>query len=92
MDGYTIRLTPLELQSRAEEIENSASKVRAEVQKIEEEINRLKPTFLGESADKFMSEFNSARSDMDQWDDIVKQFADLLRVAAQNLDAADRAS
>ncbi len=91
MDGYTIRLTPAELRSRAQEIEDNANKVRGEVQKIMDEVNRLRPTFLGESASKFMGEFNSARSDMEQWDDVVKQFADLLRVAANNLEGADRA-
>jgi WXG100 family type VII secretion target len=91
MDGYTIRLTPVELRSRAQEIEDNANKVRGEVQKIVDEVNSLRPTFLGESASKFMGEFNSARSDMEQWDDVVKQFADLLRVAASNLEGADRA-
>ena len=91
MDGYTIRLTASELRSRAQEIDDNATKVRGEVQKIEDEIGRLRPTFLGESANKFMNEFNSARSDMDQWDDIVKQFADLLRIAAANLEKADQA-
>ncbi len=91
MDGYTIRLTPAELRSRAQEIEDNANKVRAEVQKIGDEVSRLRPTFLGESASKFMGEFNSARSEMEQWDDIVKQFADLLRVAAANLENADNA-
>lgn len=92
MSSYTIRLTPPELRNRAQEIEDNANKVRGEVQKIVEEVNRLRPTFLGESASKFMNEFNSARSDMEQWDDIVKQFADLLRMAANNLEKADRHS
>lgn len=91
MDSYTIRLTPTELRTRAQEIEDNANKVRGEVQKIMDEVNRLRPTFLGESANKFMGEFNSARSDMEQWDDVVKQFADLLRIAANNLENADRA-
>lgn len=91
MDGYTIHLTAAELRRCAQEIEDNANKVCSEVQKIENEVTRLRSTFLGESASKFMGEFNSARSDMEQWDDIVKQFADLLRIAADNLEKADRA-
>ena len=42
MSSYTIRLTPSELRNRAQEIEDNANKVRGEVQKIVEEVNRLR--------------------------------------------------
>ncbi len=90
MSDYTIRLTPPELRSRADEIEHNANVVRKEVETIVNEVQALRPTFIGATATKFLSEFDGARSDMEQWDDLVKQFADLLRLAANNLEKADR--
>ena len=90
MSDYTIRLRPADLRQRADEIERNANIVRKEVETIETEVTSLKPTFMGTTATKFLTEFGNARSEMEQWDDIVKQFADLLRVAANNLEKADR--
>jgi len=90
MADYTIRLTPPELRSRAAEIESNAEIVRREVDRISQEIDRLRPTFVGQAASKFMKDFSAARDDMEKWDDIVRQFSDLLRTAATNLEGVDR--
>jgi|SaaInl7_150m_RNA_FD_contig_21_638294_length_308_multi_10_in_0_out_0_1 WXG100 family type VII secretion target len=89
--AYTIRVTPEELRQKAEEIENHARLVQKEVENTESQVSSLKPTFLGESAETFFQDFNKSRGDMAQWDDIVRQFAILLRQAADNLQIADRA-
>jgi WXG100 family type VII secretion target len=90
MSNYTIRLTPSELRKRADEIEQNAKIVQKEVDNISNEVQGLRPTFMGATASKFLTEFDRSRSDMEQWDDIVKQFANLLRMAANNLEKADR--
>lgn len=87
---YTIRLTPPELRQKAANIDNNASIVQREVSSIEQIVNRLRPTFLGETASVFFKEFDSALQSMQQWDDIVRSFATEIREAANKLEAADR--
>lgn len=87
---YTIRLTPPELRQKAANIDNNASIVQREVSSIEQIVNRLRPTFLGETASVFFKEFDSALQSMQQWDDIVRSFATEIREAATKLEAADR--
>ncbi len=89
MSDYTIEATFSELRLKAEEIERNAELVRKEVENITQEINRLRPTFIGKASNKFMREFENARSDMEQWDKIVREFATLLYTAANNLEKAD---
>jgi len=88
--AYTIRLTPPELRNKASNIDNNAAIVQREVAAIEQIVNRLRPTFLGETASSFFKEFNTALSNMQQWDDIVRSFATEIREAANKLEAADR--
>jgi len=86
----TIRLTPSDLRSRASEIQRNSEVVKREVEEITRLLESLKPTFLGESAQAFFKDFNNARGDMDNWDDIVRSFANELNDAANNLERADR--
>ena len=90
MAGYTIRLTPPDLRSRASEIQRNSEIVKREVEEITHLLDSLKPTFLGESAAAFFRDFTKAKGDMDNWDDIVKSFATELNEAANRLEAADR--
>lgn len=89
--SYTIRLTPSDIRRRADSIQQNAEKVRQEVSKVEQLLNSLKPTFLGQRAEKFFREFDRERSNMQQWDDIVRSFAEELRNTAARMDRADRA-
>ncbi len=88
--SYTIRLTPPELRQKAEEIDRNAKIVEKEVAEIEALVNRLRSTFLGETASIFFKEFDSARQNMTQWDDIVRSFATEIRDAANKLEKADK--
>lgn len=88
--SYTIRLTPPELRQKANSIDDNAKTVKAEVAEITVLVNRLRPTFLGETAAAFFKEFDVACQDMEQWDDIVRSFAIEIREAANKLEAADR--
>lgn len=90
MSENTIRITPAEARAHAAEIETNAEIVRREVDCISQEIEKLRPTFLGEAADAFMKDFATARGDMEQWDDIVRQFSDLLRITADSFEQTDR--
>jgi len=88
---YTIRLTPAELRKYADDIEQNANIVRKEIEQTAQEVDTLRPSFLGKSATKFFKDFDTAREDMKNWDDIVLNFAQLLRQAANNLEKADNA-
>ena len=88
--SYTIRLTPSQLRQKAADIERNAAIVQKEVDAIEQLVNRLRPTFLGETASAFFKEFDSSVQSMQQWDDIVRSFATEIREAANKLEAADR--
>lgn len=88
--AYTIRLTPPELRQKASTIDENAKIVQKEVAEIKALVSRLRPTFLGETAAAFFKEFDAACQDMDQWDDIVRNFAIEIREAANKLEAADR--
>lgn len=88
--AYTIRLTPPQLRTKADEIDRNAEIVRREVQEITQLLGSLRPTFIGETAASFFKEYDSAHQDMEQWDDIVKSFATEIREAANNLERADR--
>lgn len=88
---YTIRLTPAELRKYADDIEANAEIVRREINATTEEVNTLRPTFVGQSASRFFKDFDSAQNDMRTWDETVLSFAQLLRQAATNLEKADNA-
>jgi WXG100 family type VII secretion target len=88
--AYTIRLTPPELRQKADSIDQNAKIVQKEVAEIKALVNRLRPTFLGETAGAFFKEFDAACQDMDQWDDVVRTFAVEIREAANKLESADR--
>ncbi len=89
--SYTIRLTPAQLREKASTIDNNASIVQKEVDNIKVTVNRLRPTFLGETASVFFKEFDAACQDMESWDDIVRAFAAEIREAADKLQGADQA-
>lgn len=87
---YTIRLTPPELRSKADGIDRNAEIVKKEVSSIVALVNKLRPTFLGETASVFFKEFDAACRDMEQWDDVVRSFATEIRDAANKLEKADK--
>jgi len=87
---YTIRLTPAELRAKADNIDQNAETVKKEVSEIMALVNKLRPTFLGETASVFFKEFDSAVRDMEQWDDIVRKFSVEIRDAANKLERADK--
>lgn len=87
---YTIRLTPPELRSKADNIDQNAETVKKEVSEIMALVNKLRPTFLGETASAFFKEFDTAIRNMEQWDDVVRSFALEIRDAANKLERADK--
>ena len=86
---YEIKATPPMLDSSANTIEENASVIRSEVQAVDELLNALRGTFLGNRAADFFQEYDMARDIMEQWDDVVLSFAQELHTAAQRLRSAD---
>lgn len=87
---YTIRLTPPELRQKASNIDNNANIVDKELEAITQIINRLRPTFLGETASVFFKEFDFLITSTEHWGDIVRSFAVEIREASNKLEVADR--
>ncbi len=87
--AYTIRLTPPDIRRRADVINQNADIVRREVENIQVLLNGLRPTFLGNKADRFFKAFDQERANMEQWDDIVRSFAEELRQVAKRMEIAD---
>ena len=87
---YTIRLTPPELRAKADDIDSNADIVKKEVADIVALVNRLRPTFLGETAAAFFKQFDAALQNMEQWDQIVRSFSAEIRDAANTLQKADQ--
>ena len=90
MSSYTIRLTPAQLRSKAQNIESNAKTVQTQVSAIGDLVGQLQATFLGDTASKFFKEFNQARDNMERWDDVVRSFATEINEAARKLEQADR--
>jgi len=88
--SYTIRLTPTQLRSKAQNIESNAKTVQTQVSAIGDIVGQLQATFLGDTASKFFKEFNQARDNMERWDDVVRSFATEINEAATRLEQADR--
>lgn len=87
--GYIIKATPAQLLTSANEIENNAAEIRQEVEKVREALEPLRQSFLGESAKGFFTEYDQSYEQMQNWDNIVRSFAEEMRTAAMQLRAAD---
>jgi WXG100 family type VII secretion target len=85
-----IRVTPSELRRRAKVINQNADDVKRDVDKINELVDGLRPTFIGNRASKFFKEFDSVRGNMQKWDDIIRSFAEQLERKARDFEIADR--
>lgn len=90
MNSYSIKATPTQLRQKASDIEKNAQIVKKEIAQIIDLVNKMRPTFLGETASQFFKEFDSSVKNMDKWDDIVQSFAIEIRDAANALEKADR--
>lgn len=88
---YTIKVTVAEARAAAAEIEREAGTIKKDVAAIQQIVDTLRKTFLGERAAQFFSSFTQARQQMDQWDDIVRSFAAEITEAANRYQAADKA-
>jgi WXG100 family type VII secretion target len=86
---YEIEADPGMLFSSADTIETNAEIIRKEVNNVQMLLEPIRQSFLGNSADKFFRQYDQAYEEMQQWDDIVRSFADELRTAATRLRAAD---
>lgn len=87
--SYTIRLQPADIRRRATNITNQANTVQREVAAISTTLDSLRPTFLGNKAARFFKAFDRERVYINQWDDIVRSFADELTTIATRMEKAD---
>lgn len=89
MSNYKILATPVQLRQKASDIEQNAETVKKEIAQIIGLVSGLRPTFLGETATQFFKQFDSSIKNMEQWDDVVRSFAQEIREAANAIENAD---
>lgn len=89
---YTIQAEITQLRSGAKTLEAQADIIKARIQDIDNEIAPLRASFIGTRAQGFFTKYESDKADMDQWDDLVRSFSQLLAQIATDLQNADQAS
>lgn len=87
--SYEILAQITEMRNCASTIEDNSEIIRREVEQVRELVSPLRQTFMGNRASDFFQKYDQAYDDMQQWDDIVRSFAEELRLAANALEAAD---
>lgn len=87
--AHIIRATPPMLRDSANKIETNAETIRREIERIREMLEPVRSSFKGERSRKFFQKYDAAYTDMQQWDDIVRSFAQEMRDAATRIEIAD---
>lgn len=87
--AYEIIATPAMLLSSADKIETNAETIRREIERIREMLEPVRSSFTGEKSRKFFQRYDAAYNDMQQWDNIVRSFAEEMREAAMRIRAVD---
>lgn len=90
--AYEIIATPEMLNQSADTVDTNADTIRHEVEGVNELLGMLRQTFIGRRAADFFQRYDSAHQDMQEWDRIVRSFAQEMRDAASNLNKADTPS
>lgn len=85
-----IAIQPPELRNRAQQIEAAAGAIEQEINNVEQAIDLLRPTFIGETAQSFFTKFDDRRAMMKNWDDVVRRYAERLRIIANQMEITDR--
>lgn len=70
-------------------IKENAEIIQREVQRVNDLLEPLRNSFLGNRARDFFQKYDQAKTDMEAWDEIVLSFAEELLEAARKLEAAD---
>jgi len=87
--GYEIIGRIEEMRRGGNTIKENAEIIQREVLRVDELLQPLRSSFLGNRAKDFFQKYDQAKVDMDAWDEIVLSFADELLEAARRLEAAD---
>jgi WXG100 family type VII secretion target len=84
-----IKVPYIELFQRAARIRDEASAVRAETQTLKGTVESLQ--WMGKRAERFFSTWNETVPEMENWANILENFADELEDQARRMQAADEA-
>lgn len=86
-----IKGSPAQLEASADNIEQNAATISRELQAINDSLNTLRRTFMGQRAAAFYKQYDPASQEMQELIQLVRALANDLRDIAGRLRAADQA-
>lgn len=86
-----IKASPAQLDASAEVIEQNATLIARELQTVNEALTTLRRTFLGQRAESFFKQHETALQEMTEATEVIRAFSSELHQVAQRLRAADQA-
>ena len=87
--SYEIRATIEMLRGSAETVDNNANTIRREVEAVRQLLDALRPSFTGLRSERFFSRFDQDYQSMQEWDRVVRSFAEEMRGAADRFQAVE---
>lgn len=84
-----IAIDVAEAKARAAAIDQSAAQIEKDIQEVYAVLNELRSSFIGNTATEFFSAFDNAYAYMEQWDDVVRRYAEELRHIATVMHRVD---
>ena len=75
---------------KAGELKNSANTIKTVTEELRSEIIKMKASWEGAAAEKYVNKFNGLNDDFQERYDVINQYAQFLIEAADEMDAAER--
>ncbi len=86
----TIKVDSQAMRDKASVFKNTASKIKSLTEEMTNEINNLKNTWEGESAENTVSKFKSLSSTFEEKFNTINNYAKYLEETASQYDAAEK--
>lgn len=85
-----IKVNPDELQEKAQSIESIAAAIQAAVDEVDAEISRMNAgVFAGQRAEALRGHYMAQKSSIEEFAPFLRQFSDMLQIAAEAFRQAD---
>ncbi|GKU29321.1 WXG100 family type VII secretion target [Clostridium folliculivorans] len=86
----TIKVTSSVMREKAGTLKNCGNSIRTLTEEIKGEINRLKSSWEGETAETTIRKFNELNDDFQERYDVINEYAKFLEEAANEFDRVDQ--
>lgn len=88
--SYSIKGDPDHIRRQADNLSDLAVQIERELLRLDNTLNPLRSTFIGQRAGNFFQQYDQLRGQMFALRDVVRAFSGQLTDAANRLKAADR--